>query len=115
MKSVTRLKSISIKNIKNVKNGSIELPQSIDESGYVKQSDIIGIYGQNGSGKTAVIESLNILKILISGEKLPKDTINLISADAVSADLEYEFYAFIKDKLSLIKYKVTLEKSTVKR
>lgn len=114
MKSVTRLKSISIKNIKNVKNGSIELPQSIDENGYVKQSDIIGIYGQNGSGKTAVVESLNILKILISGEKLPKDTINLISADAVSADLEYEFYTFIKDKLSSIKYKVTLEKLTVK-
>lgn len=114
MESLIRLKSINIKNIKNVKSGFIELSQSIDETGYVEKSDIVGIYGQNGSGKTAVVEALNILKTLISGEKLSEDTINLISADSKSGELEYEFYIFMEEKLSSLKYKVALEKIVVK-
>lgn len=31
---------------------------------------IVGIYGQNGSGKTTVLETTQILKSILSGEKL---------------------------------------------
>lgn len=31
------------------------------------QSDILGVYGQNGSGKTSLIEALSILKQIMIG------------------------------------------------
>jgi len=34
---------------------------------------VLGIYGQNGSGKTAFIEALWILKMVLLGESLPGD------------------------------------------
>ncbi|PXV58886.1 AAA family ATPase [Halanaerobium congolense] len=34
---------------------------------------MLGIYGQNGSGKTAFIEALWILKMVLLGESLPGD------------------------------------------
>ena len=45
------LKRILLENFKNVKRGEISLVRK-DESG----ACIAGIYGQNGSGKTAIIE-----------------------------------------------------------
>ncbi|MGL4672314.1 MAG: AAA family ATPase [Cetobacterium sp.] len=113
MESLIRLKSINIKNIKNVKNGTIEIPQSIGYDGYVEKSDIIGIYGQNGSGKTTIVEAINILKTVISGEKLSEEIINLISIESSSSQLEYEFYTFVQGKLSTIKYILSLEKRDI--
>ena len=37
---------------------------------YEVSADVLGLYGQNGSGKSACIEALKILKTLISGEEL---------------------------------------------
>ncbi|MGL5049458.1 MAG: AAA family ATPase [Fusobacteriaceae bacterium] len=113
MESLIRLKSINIKNIKNVKNGTIDIPQSIDYDGYVEKSDIIGIYGQNGSGKTAVVEAMNILKTIISGEKLSEEIANIISIESSSSELEYEFYTFVQGRLSTVKYKLNLEKRDI--
>lgn len=110
MKSIIRLKSINIKNIKNVENGTITLNQTIDESGYVSSSNIIGIYGQNGSGKTALVEAMNILKYVISGKALPDNIYNIISSDHSKAELEFEYYIHVNNTFQLIKYKFTLMK-----
>ena len=63
---VIRLLEIGIVNLKNVKNGKISfLNSNIKETLKLQLGDILGIYGQNGSGKTTVIEALSILKSTI--------------------------------------------------
>lgn len=47
--------SIEIKNLKNVYNGTIDICKEYDIN---LKSDIVGVYGQNGSGKTAIIQTL---------------------------------------------------------
>lgn len=56
-----RLTAIELENFKNVGRGHIELSSAGPDPKRWK-SDIIGIYGQNGSGKTSVIQALCILK-----------------------------------------------------
>ena len=55
---IVRLSSITLQNIKNVKNGTIFMPMANEKSMSVGSAEILGIYGQNGSGKTAVIDAL---------------------------------------------------------
>lgn len=45
------IKSINLKNFKNIKNSEI-----------IFKSNLSGIYGPNGTGKTAIIEAIDILK-----------------------------------------------------
>ena len=58
-----RLIGINLRHFKNVRNGTIDLSrgQNADSA-----SNVLGVYGQNGSGKTALIDSLQILKHLLS-------------------------------------------------
>ena len=67
--SLVRLIESKIENFKNVKFGDIKYYNYADANvrGIIKKSDINGIYGQNGSGKTAIIEALDILQKIMSG------------------------------------------------
>lgn len=57
--------SIEIKNLKNVYNGTIDICKEYDIN---LKSDIVGVYGQNGSGKTGIIQTLVLFKKIVSGE-----------------------------------------------
>ena len=77
---IVRLLEIEIINLKNVKNGKINfLNSNIKETLTLQIGDILGIYGQNGSGKTTVIEALSILKSILVGMPLDDDLKNLIT------------------------------------
>ena len=66
-KIIVRLLELQINNLKNVKNGKIEFSNSnIKNSLKLQLGDVLGIYGQNGSGKTTVIDALGILKSILS-------------------------------------------------
>ena len=80
-KCIVRLLEITIKNLKNVKYGNIVLNNSanIRKEFTLKKADILGIYGQNGSGKTALVEAMGILKSLFTGEQLEKHVLALIA------------------------------------
>lgn len=84
------LKRILLENYKNVKKGEIPLVRK-DESG----ACIAGIYGQNGSGKTAIIDALGLLKNCLRGDPLEPKVGNAfalcINVDSESARLEFEF------------------------
>ena len=54
-KDIVRLSSLTIKNIKNVKKGTIIMPHENNRSLDCGGAEILGIYGQNGSGKTAIV------------------------------------------------------------
>ncbi len=67
---IVRLEKITIENFRGVSHGEIELNPYKNTNPYGVSADILGLYGQNGSGKSACIEALQILKVLMSGSEL---------------------------------------------
>lgn len=110
MKEIVRLKSITINGIKNVLNGKVELSEKVESDGHVHSSNIIGIYGQNGSGKTAIIDSLKIIKKAMSGQEIHKKYVKKISLKHDIANLEVEFLIHKDSNLKYIKYILQLQK-----
>lgn len=58
-----RLRVLEITDFKNVEYGRVVLSNvsSIEDIG--NGAEIVGLYGQNGSGKTSFIQALSILKL----------------------------------------------------
>ena len=71
-----RIMRSEIRNFKNVNYGEIPYMNygSINSRAEIDKTDIVGLYGQNGSGKTALVESLDILKCVLGGSPIPYDT-----------------------------------------
>ena len=86
-----RIKKIELNNFKSVKHGEIVLDCGKQYVPYGTRADILGLYGQNGSGKTALIEALSILEILMSGVSVPDVYADCISIDEDFAYLVYTF------------------------
>lgn len=74
-KSLVRIVESELKNFKNVKYGDIKYVNysNAEYRAELMESDINGIYGQNGSGKTAIIEALDILQHIMSGNTIKYD------------------------------------------
>ena len=53
-RAIVRIESIEIQNFKNVKYGVLDFVNN--RKNY--NSSVLGLYGQNGSGKTALIDAL---------------------------------------------------------
>lgn len=70
MKRVVRLCEVRLENFKNTARGTVTIPEAEKHAPFEYTSSILGIYGQNGSGKTAVVEALAILKNLLSNGSL---------------------------------------------
>lgn len=105
-----RISKIEISRFKNTQYGQIELPSAIEKNFFSSSADILGIYGQNGSGKTAVIEAMALLQILLTGKSLPKETGHYISEDMNSLKISVTFMIQTPDKASLAEYSVILGK-----
>ena len=80
-----RLTAVTLENFKNVVRGSLDL--SVDNG----VGSLLALYGQNGSGKTALIRALAFLKSLLAGRSLPEDFSDSIHVKASSARLAFEF------------------------
>ncbi len=85
-KGCVRIEKIEIENFKNVKNGHIILKNN--RKNY--KSSILGIYGQNGSGKTALIDAIMLLKLALCGQVIPPQYADYIHVDAENAKLKFE-------------------------
>ena len=74
-KYLVRIVESELKNFKNVKYGDIKYVNysNTEYRAELEASDINGIYGQNGSGKTAIIEALDILQHIMSGNTIAYD------------------------------------------
>ena len=83
MNHIIRLAAMEIENIKNVGYGRLEFSQG-------KSGSILGIYGQNGSGKTVVVDCMVLLKCLLSGRRIPPHFYHHINALSKSGHVTYE-------------------------
>lgn len=84
-----RIAKIGLKNFKSVKSGEITFNCGRKFIPYGTESDITGIYGQNGSGKTSMIYAIGLLKYLLSGESIPDAFAECISIDSDCAVIVY--------------------------
>ena len=87
-----RMGRVVLRNFKNTEYGSIAFPtfsKTISEG--LQGPDIVGIYGQNGSGKTSVIDAMGVLKCLMAGEALPSRVFDFLPCDGKSFGIELEF------------------------
>ena len=85
--TIVRLESISIENFKNVKNGQL----SFANNRKAFKTSILGLYGQNGSGKTALIDAIELLQLALRGQPVPVKFADYINVEAGFSSLHYEF------------------------
>ena len=88
---VVRITKIILENFKNVEYGEIDFHCGKYFIPYGSKADILGLYGQNGSGKTALIEALYILKQLLRGSKVQNLFSECINKNAKFAKLTFLF------------------------
>lgn len=109
MKKVNiRILDIAIENVKNVSKGSMLLNDVTTES---MGASVIGIYGQNGSGKTALIWAIGIIKDAISGSVLPSDSHYYIRQKAERASIQVRFELTIADRMYSVYYNLSFGKA----
>lgn len=99
-----RLHSISIEHLKNVAHGEIRLTNSSTLS----RANILGLYGQNGSGKTALIDALSIFQFAVANRKLPAEFADQISADSNYSHLSFVFHLSNGTDLYTVTYECKL-------
>ena len=108
---VVRLASLTLGNIKNVKNGTIFMPLSNEKLLSVGGAEILGIYGQNGSGKTAVVDTLYFLQQIMMGQSIDQSINDYIGVDDDTARINAEFKIFGKEKVYEVGYNISLKRN----
>ena len=86
-----RIQKMILDNFKSVRHGEIVFNCGKEFIPYGTKADIMGLYGQNGSGKTSIIEALSILRILMSGRKLPGIYAECVARNADFSRLTFTF------------------------
>lgn len=109
-KYCVRIIKTEIQNLKNVNYGEITYMNygSINSNAIVDKNDIIGIYGQNGSGKTALVEALDILRYCITGLPVPYDIYEGILSRTAPVMITIEFFVEKQDSKYKVKYAVCI-------
>lgn len=107
---IVRIQKAELNNFKNVEHGSFSFVCNTKQDIFERGSDILGIYGQNGSGKTAFISALTVLDALLSGDRLPKDVLHFITVGKDRAHFIFEFSMTNNISYYKVIYEFTLQK-----
>lgn len=101
--NIVRLVALEINNVKNVVHGALEFSSG-------RRGSILGIYGQNGSGKTVVVDCMVLLKCLLSGKNIPPNYCHYIHCQSNTANVKYCFQVKTRDSNIYAEYEVELLK-----
>lgn len=105
-----RIKKIELTNFKGVQHGVLEFNCAKEEIPYNTKSDILGLYGQNGSGKSSLVEAINTLKGIIGGYKVGAEFAKYIDVAADYAIINVEFdFQYASGDVATVVYEVKLE------
>ncbi len=92
METIVKVQRLIIENMKNVEFGQIQVQADFET---LTRSNVVGLYGQNGSGKTTVVNAFELLKRLISSggitKKLPRNDKYIIHSGNERAKLTFDF------------------------
>jgi len=109
-----RLERLVLRNFKNVSNGEIFFNEykSLSRGVFDEEifSNILGIYGQNGSGKTSAINALKVIQYLLSGKPLPEKCLNYVKVGYNSFEIFSDFLITFDELKLFVKYSVKLGK-----
>ena len=111
MESIVRLSSLKISNIKNVRAGQIVMPNTCQTHLTYKTAEVLGLYGQNGSGKTAVIDTLYYLQKIMIGSTLEEEIANYIDVASNQAEIIADFNIFIETIIYEVSYRIILHRN----
>lgn len=111
MESIVRLSSLKISNIKNVRTGQIVMPNTYQKHLTYKKAEVLGLYGQNGSGKTAVIDTLYYLQKIMIGSTLDGGIADYIDVASNQAEIIADFNIFIETVIYEVSYRIILQTS----
>lgn len=112
-KYMVRIIKSELENFKNVRYGQIKYMnyRNVERDAKIENHDIVGIYGQNGSGKTAMIEGLDILKCVLSGEEIKFSNYEgLLSTDQTTKIKTHFYIEHLDNKYKAI-YELELRKN----
>lgn len=112
-----RIENISLKNFKSIGEGSVyfnefkklerkELPENF--------SNILGLYGQNASGKSSVIDALKIVRDIILGRGLSINILNYIKKGTEAFDISITYLLSNDIKNLLVTYDVKIKQTSLK-
>lgn len=94
--------------------------KTIDKLMNTSKYNVKGIYGMNGSGKSAIITSVNILKNILLNSKylsnplVQQELAELINKKLNKISIEVEFITKIDQKITLFTYRVAIGKENAR-
>jgi len=104
-----RIAAIQVFDFKNVKKGELEFKNNEN----YPYGSVLGLYGQNGSGKTALIEVLSLVKKVLCGQSVSLDFANHINVDAGFCKIVVQFTIDEKEVHSDVEYSFKLKKEMI--
>lgn len=113
MKTIMRILEVELNNFKNIEHGiiSVQSGKKNDEDVFSKKAEVLGIYGQNGSGKTSVVDAIEIIQRLMSGQSIKYySLINLMDIQSKESDIKIRFSVDGDDLKGILEYSVGFKK-----
>ena len=110
-----RILAIKLEGFKNTISGIVELPSFQRKDFFSRKSDILGIYGQNGSGKTAIVEALSMVQTLLMGDSLSEDSLQCVSMETGICTISIAFAIDSHEVKAKVDYSVTFCRNTDER
>lgn len=109
-KFLVRIIKNELIGFKNVNYGEVRYINygSVEKEASLQKNDIVGVYGQNGSGKTALVEALDILKAILAGEEVPYEPYEGLIDTVTGTKLITTFYIEYMEQKYKASYEVML-------
>ena len=86
------------------------MPNSVNKILSADKAEILGIYGQNGSGKTAIVDALYFLQKVMIGVDLDQSLEDYMDMDSDTAEIFADFNIFMDDIVFEIGYRLSLSR-----
>ena len=84
------------------------MPNTVNKILSADKAEILGIYGQNGSGKTAIVDALYFLQKVMIGADLDQSLEDYMDTDSDTAEIFADFNLFMDGIVFEIGYKLSL-------